>query len=192
MTQGASDFESFFYVFQSISDAGDPVNFAKGLGASTTNLLVTEVVGDTTVPNEANVNPLSPAFSAPLTGTEPLMALLDLGAGGTMLSDGSEGLGIIDTDTPTGGAMPVASFFDGTNPCSDANHGTFVAPIAPASACPGGASDTSIAFSAMITQTAQALSGQPVPGSSVPAIGASLGSSTTIESALDQDEQQAP
>ncbi|WP_303284822.1 MECDP-synthase [Marinobacter sp. SS8-8] len=192
VTQGASDFESFFYVFQSISDAGDPVNFAKGLGASTTNLLVTEVVGDTTVPNEANVNPLSPAFSAPLTGTEPLMALLDLGAGGTMLSDGSEGLGIIDTDTPTGGAMPVASFFDGTNPCSDANHGTFVAPIAPASACPGGASDTSIAFSAMITQTAQALSGQPVPGSSVPAIGASLGSSTTIESALDQDEQQAP
>lgn len=192
VTQGTSDFESFFYVFQSISDAGDPVNFAKGLGASTGNLLVTEVVGDTTVPNEANVNPLSPAFSAPLTGTEPLMALFDLGAGGTLLSDGSEGLGIIDTDTSTGGAMPVASFFDGTNPCSDANHGTFVAPIAPASACPGGASDTSVAFSAMITQTAQALSAQPVPGSSVPAIGASLGSSTTIESALDQDEQQAP
>jgi len=190
--QGSSNFENFFYVFQSISDAGDPVNFAKGLGASTGNLLVTEVVGDTTVPNEANVNPLSPAFSAPLTGTEPLMALFDLGAGGTLLSDGSEGLGIIDTDTSTGGAMPVASFFDGTNPCSDANHGTFVAPIAPASACPGGASNTSVAFSAMITQTAQALSAQPVPGSSVPAIGASLGSSTTIESALDQDEQQAP
>eukprot|EP00903_Cladosiphon_okamuranus_P007356 g7131.t1 len=192
VTQGTSDFESFFYVFQSISDAGDPVNFAKGLGTSTSNLLVTEVVGDTTVPNEANVNPLSPAFSAPLAGTEPLMALLDLGAGGTLLSDGSEGLGIIDTDTPTGGAMPVASFFAGTNPCSDANHGTFVAPVAPEEACPGGAADTSVAFSAMVTQTAQALSAQPIPGSSVPAVGASLGSSTTLENALDQDEQQAP
>ena len=192
VTQGTSDFESFFYVFQSISDGGDPVNFAKGLGASTSNLLITEVVGDSTVPNEANVNPLSPAFSAPLAGTEPLMALLDLGAGGTLLSDGSEGLGIIDTDTPTGGAMPVASFFAGTNPCSDANHGTFVAPVAPEEACPGGAADTSVAFSAMVTQTAQALSAQPIPGSSVPAVGASLGSSTTLENALDQDEQQAP
>ena len=88
--------------------------------------------------------------------------------------------------------MPVASFFAGTNPCSDANHGTFVAPIAPEEACPGGAADTSVAFSAMVTQTAQALSAQPIPGSSVPAVGASLGSSATLENALDQDEQQAP
>ncbi|MDM8181464.1 MULTISPECIES: MECDP-synthase [Marinobacter] len=188
VTQGSADFESFFYVFQSVSDAGDPVNFAKGLGASTSNLLVSEVVGDTTVPNEANVNPLGNALSSPLAGTEPLMALIDLGAGGTLLSDGTEGLGIIDTDTPTGSAMPVASFFDGTNPCSDANHGTFVAPIAPQQGCPNGAADTSVAFSAMVTQTAQAVSAQPVPGSSVPAIGASLGSSTTLESALDQDQ----
>lgn len=188
VTQGTSDFESFFYVFQSISDAGDPVSFAKSLGATTSNLLITEVVGDTTVPNEANVNPLSPAFSAPLAGTEPLMALIDLGAGGTQLSDGSEGLGIIDTDTPTGGAMPVASFFDGTNPCSDANHGTFVVPVAPNEGCPNGFADTSVAFSAMVTQTAQALSLAPIPGDSVPAIGASLGSSTTVESALDQNQ----
>ncbi|AXS84938.1 MECDP-synthase [Marinobacter sp. Arc7-DN-1] len=192
VTQGSSDFESFFYVFQSISDAGDPVNFAKSLGGSTGNLLVTEVVGDGTVPNEANVNTLGSAFSAPLVGTEPLMALIDLGAGGTRLSNGAEGLSIIDSDTSTGSAMPVASFFDGTNPCSDANHGTFVAPIAPNDACPNGAADTSVAFSAMVTQTAQALSSQPVPGSSIPAIGASLGSSTTLGNALDQDEQQVP
>ena len=192
VTQGSSAFESFFYVFQSVTDAGDPVNFAKGLGESTDNLLVSEVVGDTTVPNEANVNPLGSAFSAPLAGTEPLMALLDLGAGGTLLSAGNEGLGIIDTDTPTGGAMPVATFFDGTNPCSDANHGTFIAPIAPEDACPGGASDTRVAFSAMIIQTAQALNAQAVPGSSETAIGASLGSSTTLENALDQDEQPVP
>ena len=188
VTQGSADFESFFYVFQSVSDAGDPVNFAESLGVSTDNLLVTEVTGDSTVPNEANVNPLGSALSAPLAGTEPLMALIDLGAGGTLLSDGTEGLGIIDTDTSTGGAMPVASFFDGTNPCSDANHGTFVGPIAPEPDCPNGVADTSVAFSAMVTQTAQAVSAQPIPGSSVPSVGASLGSSTTLESALDQDQ----
>ncbi len=187
VTQGSADFESFFYVFQSVSDAGDPVNFAKSLGESTGNLLVTEVVGDSTVPNEANVDPLGSAFSAPLAGTEPLMALIDMGSGGQLLSDGTEGLGIIDSNTPAGGAMPVASFFDGTNACSDANHGTFVAPIVPNPACPGGAANTSVAFSAMVTQTAQALSGQPIPGETVPAIGASLGSSATLESTLDQN-----
>ncbi|MBL1272905.1 MAG: hypothetical protein COB25_010690 [Oceanospirillales bacterium] len=187
VTQGSSNFESFFYVFQSIVDASDPVNFAKDLGASTTNILISEVVGDTTVPNEANVNTLGNALSAPLAGTEPLMALIDLGAGGTSLADGSEGLGIIDTDTPAGSAMPVASFFAGTNPCSEANHGTFVGPIAPNANCPGGAADTSVAFSAMVTQTAQAVSGQPIPGQSAPAVGASLGVSLTIDNALDQN-----
>lgn len=187
VTQGSSDFESFFYVFQSIVDAGDPVNFAKGLGESTGNILITEVTGDTTVPNEANINPLGSAFSAPLTGTEPLMALIDLGAGGTNLADGND-LGIIDSDTPTGGAMPVATFFDGTNPCANANHGTFVAPIVPNENCPGGVADTAVAFDAMVTQTAQALSGQAIPGSAVPSIGASLGASLTIENALDQDQ----
>ncbi|KPQ29575.1 MAG: Bacterial virulence factor lipase N-terminal [Marinobacter excellens HL-55] len=187
VTQGSSDFESFFYVFQSVSDAGDPVNFAKSLGETTGNLLITEVIGDNTVPNEANVNPLNNAFSAPLAGTEPLMALIDLGASGTKLSDGTEGLRIIDAANRTGGAMPVASFFAG-NPCTEANHGTFVAPIVDNENCSGGKADTSVAFSAMVTQTAQALSGQPVPGEAVPAVGASLGSSATIESALDQNQ----
>lgn len=190
VTQGTSDFESFFYVFQSISDAGDPVNFAKGLGASTSNLLVTEVVGDTTVPNEANVNPLSPAFSAPLTGTEPLMALLDLGAGGTNLADGAD-LNLLQGEDISGSATtPVAVFFDGSDPCSTANHGTFVAPQAPNDACPGGFAVTSDAFTVMVTQTAQALSGGNVPAS--PNNIDALGTSPTLANALDQDEQAAP
>ncbi|WP_309045981.1 MECDP-synthase [Marinobacter sediminicola] len=187
VTQGSSNFESFFYVFQSIVDASDPVSFAKDLGTSTPNILITEVVGDTTVPNQANVDPFGKALSAPLAGTEPLMALVDLGAGGTSLADGTEGLGIIDLSTPTGGVMPAASFFDGSNPCSGANHGTFVGPLVPNANCPGGAADTSVAFSAMVTQTAQALSAQPIPGQSVPAVGASLGASLTLENALDQN-----
>jgi len=189
VTQGSSNFESFFYVFQSVVDASDPVSFAKALGDNTDNILITEVTGDTTVPNEANVNTLGNAFSAPLTGTEALMALIDLGAGGELLSDGSEGLGIIDLDNPMGAAMPVATFFDGTNPCANANHGTFVAPVAPNANCPDEAANTSVAFSAMIAQTAQALSGLAIPGAAdVPAVGASLGRSATIESALDQNQ----
>ncbi|MEQ5817045.1 MECDP-synthase [Marinobacter sp. NFXS11] len=188
VTQGTSDFESFFYVFQSISDAGDPVNFAKGLGASTENILVTEVVGDTTVPNEANVNPLSPAFSAPLTGTEPLMALLDLGAGGSNLADGND-LNLLQAGDTSGSPTPVAVFFDGSNPCTTANHGTFVAPIVPNEAC-GGVANTSAAFSVMVTQTARALSGLSVPAT--PSNIDALGTSPTLANALDQDEQAAP
>ncbi|MDK9559033.1 MECDP-synthase [Marinobacter sp. M216] len=191
VTQGSSAFENFFYIFQSAVDATDPVNFAVELGASTStsSLLITEVVGDSTVPNEANVNPLGSAFSAPLAGTEPLMALLDIGLGGTSLADGSEGLGIIDSSATSGLPAPVASFFNGANPCSDANHGTFVAPVAPNEQCPGGVANTSGAFAAMVTQTAAAISGAPgIPADAT--ILPFLGDSPTLENALDQDQAQ--
>ncbi|WP_430417122.1 MECDP-synthase [Marinobacter adhaerens] len=190
VTQGTSDFESFFYVFQSISDAGDPVNFAKGLGASTSNLLVTEVVGDTTVPNEANVNPLSPAFSAPLTGTEPLMALLDLGAGGTNLADGTD-LNLLQAGDTSGSPTPVAVFFDGSNPCTTANHGTFVAPVNTNPACPQGTT-TADAFDVMVTQTARALDSAISSIPATPGNKETLGTSSTLANALDQDEQLVP
>ena len=189
VVQGTSDFENFFYIFQSLLDGGDPVTFANELGAFGDSLLITEVVGDSTVPNEANVNPLGSAFSAPLAGTEPLMALLDIGAGGTVLADGTEGLGIMELGAASGSQMPVATFFDGTNPCSDANHGTFVAPVAPNDQCPGGVADTSVAFSAMVRQTGAALSGLTIPATSQD-VQVSLGDSTTLENALDQDQAQ--
>ncbi len=195
VTQGSADFESFFYVFQSVSDAGDPVNFAKSLGDSTDNLLITEITDDNTVPNEANVNPLNNAFSAPLAGTEPLMALIDLGANGGTLADGA-GLSLVqEGSTANTGGLPAASFFAGsTNPCTEANHGTFVAPVTPANPnnleCPGG-TNTSAAFAEMVRQTVLAINGAPVlldaglqdsPNLSV------LGLSDTLENSLDQDE----
>lgn len=187
VSQGSGDFENFFYVFQSIVDAGDPVSFAKSLGESTDNLLITEVTGDTTVPNEANVNPLGSAFSAPLAGTEPLMALLDLGAGGSLLSDGAD-LNLLQSGD-TGSATPVAVFFDGSNPCTTANHGTFVAPVTPSDAC-GGAADTSNAFSTMVTQTASVLSGGAVPANTTGVD--ALGTSETLTEVLDQPQPAAP
>jgi pimeloyl-ACP methyl ester carboxylesterase len=194
VTQGSSNFESFFYVFQSVVDAGDPVSFAKDLGASTSNILISEVIGDNTVPNEANVNPLGNALSAPLAGTEPLMALIDLGAGGSSLADGSDGLALVDGNSAANeGALPAASFFAGANPCTQANHGTFVGPIAPNAACPNGEANTSAAFAEMVRQSVLAILGLPVlqvtgaepqdqPNLSV------LGLSETLENALDQDK----
>ncbi|MBW4936074.1 MECDP-synthase [Marinobacter sp. F4206] len=198
VTQGSSDFESFFYVFQSVVDAGDPVSFVEGLGSSTSNLLLTEVTGDTVVPNEANVNTLGEAFSAPLAGTEPMLALIDQGidpTAGNTLADNA-GLSIMDSSTPNSAGMPLASFFDGTNPCSDANHGTIVSPIQPNEACPGGVSDTTPAFTAMIAHTVGAISGGAIPGADAgavvgadvaAAINASLGESETLPKALDQN-----
>ncbi len=184
-SQGTSQFENFMYIFQSVVDDIDPVNYAKRLGDNlgTDSLLISSVVGDLTVPNEANVNPLDPAKSSPLTGTEPLMALLNLGSDGSDLVDSS----IVDSTlgAPTG---LVSSFFDGTNPCTDANHSTFVAPIVPADSeepdpiCPNG-SNTSDAFAQMIAQVIGNITDAGIPG------GDRLSPSPTIEQALDQDEQ---
>ncbi|MBS8239684.1 MECDP-synthase [Marinobacter lipolyticus] len=194
VSQGSANFESFFYVFQSVVDATDPVNFAEALGGSTTNILISEVVGDTTVPNEANVNPLGDAFSAPLASTEPLMALIDLGADGGTLADGS-GLSLVQTGSAANqGVLPAASFFEGANPCADANHGTFVGPATPANPedlqCPGG-TNTISAFSEMVRQTILAINGAPVLATTdTNADLTVLGSSDTLVNALDQDEAE--
>ncbi|MBL3557530.1 MULTISPECIES: MECDP-synthase [Marinobacter] len=196
VNQGSANFESFMYVFQSVVDATDPVNYAEALGGTTNNILISEVIGDSTVPNEANVNPLGQAFSAPLASTEPLMALIDLGAGGGTLADGA-GLSLVQTGSAAGeGALPAASFFAGANPCADANHGTFVGPATPADPddlqCPGG-SNTIPAFSEMVRQTILAIAGAPVlmttgPNPEDAANLSVLGESDTLESALDQDQ----
>jgi hypothetical protein len=117
------------------------------------------------------------------------MALLDLGAGGSNLADGAD-LNLLQAGDTSGSSTPVAVFFDGSNPCSTANHGTFVAPQVPNDACPGGFAVTSDAFTVMVTQTARALSGLSVPAT--PSNIDALGTSPTLANALDQDEQLAP
>lgn len=190
VTQGTSAFETFLYVWQSALDSTDPVNYGQNLGASlategSTSLLISEVVGDLTVPNEANVNPLGNALSAPLAGTEPLMALINAGAGTTPLTSGS--LITASNPVPVPSVANAASFFFGAQPCTTANHGTFVAPATPANpddaVCPNGSS-TGAAFGEMIAEvignvTQQAI---PVSDSSV------LADSPTVDSALDQNQ----
>ena len=187
--QGTSNFENFMYIMQSMIDGADPVNYGIDLGATIKstnkpNLLMEEVVGDKVVPNQANVNPLGQALSAPLAGTEPLMALVDQGLGGGKLSDGT-GLHLIETGPGT--TAPAASFFLGDNPCTEARHGTFVSPATPASStdtiCPGG-SNTANAFAEMMTET---ISGLTTGTVSSPNTNSVLTSSSTLKSALDQN-----
>ncbi|RBP26552.1 virulence factor lipase-like protein [Marinobacter pelagius] len=185
--QGTSDLETFLYVFQSVLDEVDPAVYARSLGANTPQLMVTEVTGDATVPNEANVNPLESALSAPLAGTEPLMALFDLGANGGTLAD-STGVNIVDINAAvptTDAGVPAAIFFDGSNPCTGANHSTFVVPQVPSDEC-GGVADTSEAFAAMVELTGAVIAQGITPVTQNTA--ATLGASTTIENALDQNQ----
>jgi hypothetical protein len=192
VVQGSSSLETFLYVWQSALDSTDPVNFGVNLGASlaaegSTGLLISEVVGDLTVPNEANVSPLGQAKSAPLAGTEPLMALINLGAGVENINANGKNISASNATGASAIDAPVSSFFFGGQPCSVANHGTFVAPAVPANpedpVCPNGSS-TSDAFREMVAEVVGNMTAQAIPvlNSSV------LGDSPTLESALDQDE----
>ncbi len=193
VVQGTSSLETFLYVWQSALDSTDPVSYSQSLGASVaaepeaerTSILVSEVVGDLTVPNEANVTTLGQALSAPLAGTEPLMALINLGAGVDPLTSGS--LISASNPTPVAPVANAASFFFGAQPCSTANHGTFVAPATPANpddqVCPEGSS-TGGAFNEMAAEVIGNIRSQAIP-----VINASvLGDSPTVDSALDQDQ----
>jgi len=68
---GTADYELFFIVAQTVFDSADPVNW--GAEASRHNSVVLhEVWGDTVFPNYV--------LTAPLSGTEPLIAAMDLAA----------------------------------------------------------------------------------------------------------------
>ena len=113
------------------------------------------------------------------------MALINLGAGVDPLTSGS--LITASNPVPVAPIANAASFFFGAQPCSTANHGTFVAPATPADdtdrICPNG-SNTGDAFAEMIGEVIGNITVQtiPVTNSSV------LGDSPTVESALDQNQ----
>lgn len=68
---GSAAFNQFITAAQTMIDSGDPINHASTLAADgTTRLHLIEVIGDTVIPNSV--------ATAPLSGTEPLIALLGL------------------------------------------------------------------------------------------------------------------
>ena len=93
LEQGDANLETFFNIFQAAIDSADPVNFTASLAAGGTPILLSEVAGDTVIPNAADqeqwgIDALSGtfgpevtglpvpvtvnSFSAPLAGTKPL------------------------------------------------------------------------------------------------------------------------
>lgn len=93
LKQGDADLETYFNIFQTAVDTADPINFVDNLSASSGKILLSEVVGDTVIPNAADQQkwgipalsgvynaviggqtiPVSiDSFNAPLAGGEPL------------------------------------------------------------------------------------------------------------------------
>jgi pimeloyl-ACP methyl ester carboxylesterase len=66
---GTADYEFFFTVLQTVLDSADPVNWAAE-GAMFNNVVMHEIIGDTIFPNFQ--------LTAPLSGTEPLIAAMGL------------------------------------------------------------------------------------------------------------------
>lgn len=82
--KGTADYESFMGAAQTVSDSGDPVNYASAAAANR-GVLFFEIVGgngapsDLVVPNTVpDANDTSGTIPAPLAGTEPQLALMGL------------------------------------------------------------------------------------------------------------------
>ncbi|MCE0760907.1 hypothetical protein LWH94_17115 [Marinobacter sp. G11] len=76
LEQGDANLETFFNVFQAAIDSVDPINFTASLNATVTPVLLSQVNGDTVIPNDPLTAPLGNAFDAYLSGSEPLAKLL--------------------------------------------------------------------------------------------------------------------
>lgn len=71
---GTADYEQFFLIWQTVIDSGDPINWAAEAAAQTP-LMLHEVINDQVIPNYVP--------TAPLSGTEPVIAVMGLTSYGT-------------------------------------------------------------------------------------------------------------
>jgi len=74
LQQGTPNYDAFFVAAQTVTDSGDSINFAFATAAKA--ILAQEVVGDATHPSDQVIPNSVP--TAPLSGTEPLLAALGL------------------------------------------------------------------------------------------------------------------
>jgi pimeloyl-ACP methyl ester carboxylesterase len=74
LTQGTPNYDAFFVAAQTVTDSGDSINFAFATAGKA--ILAQEVVGDATHPSDQVIPNFVP--TAPLSGTEPLLAALGL------------------------------------------------------------------------------------------------------------------
>jgi len=108
IVEGTASYESFFTVFQTVTDSGDPINW--GAEASLfKNVVLHEVIGDTVVPNFVP--------TAPLSGTEPLIRAMQLQSYSTTQSD-ADGLDLAGRFVPPASHGSLLS--PGTSPAATA------------------------------------------------------------------------
>ncbi len=123
LEQGDANLETYFNVFQAAFDTADPINFVDNLGDLGTPVLLSEVEGDTVIPNAADeavwgipalegvftteVNgqevPVTvDSFNAPLAGTKPLtLGLTNI----TTYTSGTHGTPVSADDAAVFGGM---------------------------------------------------------------------------------------
>ena len=94
--KGTADYESFMGAAQTVIDSGDPANYASD-AATDRGILLFEVVGDggsnlpdQTIPNNVYADAPEGTVPAPLSGTDPLAALLGLNQVSTTTSSTSD------------------------------------------------------------------------------------------------------
>ncbi len=122
--QGTALFEQFLTVFQTAIDSGDPINWSAEAAANNA-IMLHEVIGDTVVPNFV--------ATAPLSGTEPMIAAMGLNAYSTSQADPA-GLKVVARFVPPAThasllspASPAAFFeMQGQMASFIASFGTFV------------------------------------------------------------------
>ncbi|MCP4236981.1 MAG: lipase [Aestuariibacter sp.] len=85
VVKGTADYESFFGAAQTVTDSGDPVNYATTLATKPEGILYLEIQGSNASPSDLVVpntvpdgNDSSGTVPAPLSGTEPMLTLLGL------------------------------------------------------------------------------------------------------------------
>ena len=106
---GTPDYDSFMFAAQTVIDSADPVNHAMRAAANSPIHMI-EVVGDGTathLPDQVIPNSVA---TAPLSGTEPLAALMGLAA-------------ISETTTDAAGVWGIVRFTEG-------DHGSILSPAA--------------------------------------------------------------
>jgi hypothetical protein len=99
---GTADYETFFTAFQTVFDSMDPINWSEE-AARLKNIVLHEVIGDTVLPNFVP--------TAPLSGTEPMIATMGLTAYSSTLANpaGVDGAGRFVPPASHGSLLSPAS-----------------------------------------------------------------------------------
>lgn len=94
VNKGTPDYESFMGAAQALVDSGDPANYAAA-AANGRGVLLFEVIGDQTIPNNVTTDLATGTVPAPLSGTDPLIALLGLSQVSTASASASDMLSVV-------------------------------------------------------------------------------------------------